>query len=126
MRAVVQRLDEETHGHVRTNQHTPKHTLARYNCSKTLRVEAPQPPHLYSASDRGASEGQQMYLQAKHPCWHVFKRSRAFAALAVNTLHHLFRKDKIREMTTVVISRAGSNRAVLKLKSFKLLMIPLL
>lgn len=116
----------DTHGDVRTNRHTPKHTLARCNSSKTLRAKPPPPhththhhhPHpLYSASDdSGPSEGQQMYLQAKRPCWRVFKHLWTFTAFAVNALHHLFRKDKIGEMTTVVISRAGHNCAVLKLQ----------
>lgn len=48
----------------------------------------------------------------------MFKHPLTFAALAVNTLHHLFRKDKIREMTTVVILRAGHDPAVLKLQQY--------
>lgn len=106
----------DTHGDVRPCRHTPKHTLVCCNSSKTLQAENPPPPCLfYSASkDRGASKRQQMHLQAKRPCWHVFKHLRTFAALAVNILHHLFRKDKIREMTTVVVLRAGHDCAVLK------------
>lgn len=80
-----------------------------------LKSPHPQPP--YSASDnKGASEGQQMYLQAKRPCWHVFKHPWTFPALAVNPLHHLFRKDKIRETTAAVISRTGCDRVVWKLQ----------
>lgn len=69
----------DTHGDVRTNRHTPKHTLARCNSSKTLQAEICPPRPLYSTSDdRWASEGQQMYLQAIRPCWHVFKHPRTF------------------------------------------------
>lgn len=100
----------DTHGDVRTNRHTPKHTLVHCSSSKTLQAEHPPPPPpptrpLYSASDdRGASEGQQMYLEANvRAGMHLSTPPRTFAALAVNTLHHLYRKDKIREMTTVVI-----------------------
>lgn len=110
-----------THGDVRTNRHTPKHTLVRCNSSKALRAEHPP---------RGASEGQQMYLQAKPPRWHVFKHPRTFAALAVNTLHHLFRKDKIRKRPQwlfrgqATTARCGNCNN--KSHRLKLFMIPLL
>lgn len=98
----------DTHGDVRTNRHTPKHTLVHCNSSKTLQAEHPHhhhhPPALFI--QHLTTEGQAKDSRCTYKQMSVLACIRApprtFAALAVNTLHHLFRKDKIREMTTVI------------------------
>lgn len=68
MRAVDQCLSKrDARGDARTNRHTPKHTLVHCRFKDIAGYNPPPhlPQSLYSASDdRGAREGQQMYLQA--------------------------------------------------------------
>lgn len=104
----------DTHGDVRTNRHTPKHTLARCNSSKTLQAEiCPPALSIQHLTTEGQAKDSRCTYRQYVPAGMC--SSTPEHSLAVNTLHHLFRKDKIREMTTVVISRAGHDRAALKL-----------